>query len=84
MLTQSIQLGAHHLHGHTAIFAVGHVEDVAGEKLDGLDHKHGTDRRPFTALRSSNTRRLPDRNGMNFQNDRSAVSRSRACKTPVW
>ena len=28
------------------IVAVGHVEDVAGDQLDGLDHAHGVDCRP--------------------------------------
>jgi hypothetical protein len=31
------------------MIAVGGVEDVAGNQLDGLDHAHSTDRRPAMA-----------------------------------
>ena len=55
MLTQPIQPGPHHLHGDAVIVAVGHVEDVAGDQLDGLDLAHGTDRRPAVAPMSPNT-----------------------------
>ena len=46
MLTQPIQPGAHHLHGDTVLVAVGEVEDVAGNQLDGLDHAHRVNCRP--------------------------------------
>ena len=84
MLTEPIQPGAHYLHGDAAIVAVGHVEDVAGEQLDGLDLAHGTDARPAMAPMSSNTRRPPDRNGKNFQNDRISSVAIVRVQNPVW
>ena len=47
VLCQPVQAGAHHLHGDALMIAVGGVEDVAGNQLDGLDHAHSTDRRPY-------------------------------------
>ena len=49
VLCQPVQAGAHHLHGDALMIAVGGVEDVAGNQLDGLDHAHSTDRRPAMA-----------------------------------
>jgi hypothetical protein len=46
VLTQPGQTLAHHLHGDALIVAVGEVEDVAGDQLDGLDHAHRVDCRP--------------------------------------
>ena len=40
------QPSAHELHGDALAIAVGEVEDVAGNQLDGLDHAHGVDGRP--------------------------------------
>jgi hypothetical protein len=34
------------VHGDALMIAVGGVEDVAGNQLDGLDHAHSTDRHP--------------------------------------
>src|ERR1700742_3201751 len=52
--TDSSQVGAHaacragcpHFHVDALTVAVGEVEDVAGEKLDGVDHAHRVHSRP--------------------------------------
>jgi len=43
MLTQLGQTLAHHLQFDAMIVAVGEVDDVAGDQLDGLGHAHGVD-----------------------------------------